>query len=146
VFTYPQLIALNFPGSGPLPAQYNKGRNGMFAVVGLTLDDIWSGALPQMRLAKALEARGKEGLARAPATQPIVIYTTDPNDTQGPIARTKYKDRGTFVTLLYFSDAAVEACHELHIPLRILEHVDEGGLPAKKVVAFQHPSTAPATK
>jgi hypothetical protein len=118
----------------------------MFAVIGLTLDDIWSGALPQVRLAKALEARGKEGPSRIPATQPIVIYTTDPNDTQGPIARTKYKDRGTFVTLLYFSDTAVDACHELHIPLRILEHIDASGLPVKKVVAFEYPSVAPAIK
>jgi hypothetical protein len=112
----------------------------MFAVVGLTLDDVWSGALPQARLAKALEARAKEGHARGPSTQPILIYTTDPGDTQGPMERTKYKDRGAFLTLLYFNDAAVEACNELHIPLRILEHVDERGLPTRRVIAFEHPS------
>lgn len=118
----------------------------MFAVVGLTLDDVWSGALPQARLAKALEARAKEGHPLGRATQPIVIYTTDPGDTQGPIERTKYKERGSFLTLLYFNDAAVEACNELHIALRILEHVDEGGLPARRVIAFEHPSVAPAVK
>jgi hypothetical protein len=118
----------------------------MFAVVGLTLDDVWSGALPQARLAKALEARAKEVNSRPQAMQPIVIYTTDPNDTQGPIARTKYKERGNFLTLLYFNDAAVEACNQLHIPLRILDHIDENGLPAKKVIAFEHPSVAPATR
>jgi hypothetical protein len=117
----------------------------MFAVVGLTLDDVWSGALPQARLAKALEARAKESNSRQPV-QPIVIYTTDPGDTHGPGERTKYKDRGTFLTLLYFNDAAVEACNEFRIPLRILEHVDERGLPARKVIAFEHPSVAPAVK
>ena len=117
----------------------------MFSVVGLTLDDIFSGSLPQVRLAKELEARPKEDTRRG-ATQAIVIYTTDPGDTQGPITRTKYKDQGTFLTLLYFNDAAVAACNEFRIPLRILDHVDERGLPAKKVIAFEHPSVAPTLK
>jgi hypothetical protein len=124
----------------------NKVGKEMFAVVGLTLDDIWSGSLPQVRLGEALKAPGTHGNSRREATRPIVIYTTDPADTQGPIARTKYKERGTFLTLLYFNDAAVEACNAFHIPLRILDHVDEGGLPAKKVIAFEHPSVAPAMK
>jgi hypothetical protein len=111
----------------------------MFAVVGLTLDDIWSGALPQMRLAKALEERPKDGNSRNSTTKPILIYTTDPNDTQGPVARAKYKERGTFVTVLYFNEAAVAACNELHIPVRILEHIEESGLPEKRVIALKYP-------
>jgi hypothetical protein len=118
----------------------------MFSVVGLTLDDVWSGSPPQVRLAAALKARGTQGNSPSEAMQSIVIYTTDPNDTQGPIARAKYKDKGTFLTLLYLNDAAVAACHEFKIPLRILDHIDEGGLPAKKVVAFEHPSVAPAIR
>jgi hypothetical protein len=118
----------------------------MFAVVGLTLDDVWSGSLPQARLAEALKARQTQGKSSSVARQSIVIYTTDPADTQGPIVRAKYKEQGTLVTLLYFNDAAVGACNEFHIPLRILEHVDEGGLPARKVIAFEHPSVAPAMK
>jgi len=118
----------------------------MFAVVGLTLDDIWSGSLPQARLAEALKAGKAPENSRGGAAPSIVIYTTDPSDTQGPIARAKYKEKGTFVTLLYFSDAAVAACNELRIPLRILEQVDESGLPAKRVVAFEHRSVAPAMK
>jgi hypothetical protein len=118
----------------------------MFTIVGLTLDDIWSGSLPQVRLAEALKARETPGNARPKATQPIVIYTSDPADTQGPIVRAQYKERGTFLTLLYLNDAAVGACNEFHIPLRILDQVDAGGLPAKKVIAFEHPSVAPAMK
>ena len=138
----------NFPNAKAVTRKIERTKVGtkMYVVVGLTLDDVFSGALPQARLAKALEARAKEGNSRAASTEPIVIYTTDPNDTQGPMARSKYKERGTFVTLLYFNDAAVAACHELNIPLRILEHIDESGLPAKKVVAFEHPSAVPATK
>jgi hypothetical protein len=113
----------------------------MFAVVGLTLDDVWAGALPQARLADALKTRRTS----SEETKPIVIYTTDPADTQGPIARAKYKDRGKFVTLLYFNAAAVAACNRFNIPLNVLEQVDESGLPAKRVVAFEH-STATATK
>ena len=118
----------------------------MFAVVGLTLDDVWSGSLPQVRLAEALKTRTPRGNAGREATSSILIYTTDPSDTQGPIARAKYKEKGTFVTLLYFNDAAVAACNELHIPLNILEHIDESGLPAKRIIAFEHPSVAPVMK
>ncbi len=116
----------------------------MFAVVGLTLDDVWSGSLPQMRLADALRSRGMQDSSHREAAKSIVIYTTDPGDTQGPIARAKYKDKGTFVTILYFNDAAVAACNKFQVPIRILDHVDEGGLPAKKVIAFEYPSLAPA--
>lgn len=115
----------------------------MFAVVGLTLDDIWSGALPQVRLAKALEGRTA---SRSKLSQSIVIYTTDPGDTQGPATRTKYKDRGTFLTLLYFNDAAIDACNEFQIPLKILDHINESALPARKVIAFEHPSATPSIK
>ena len=116
----------------------------MFAVVGLTLDDVWAGALPQVRLAAALKARGAQSGSQR--EQSIVIYTTDPSDTQGPIARAKYKARGNFVTLLYLNEAAVAACNQFHIPLNVLEHVDASGLPAKKVIAFEHPMLVPATK
>lgn len=114
----------------------------MFAVIGLTLDDVWSGALPQVRLAKALEDPKNGQKIRRDAARRILIYTTDPNNTQGLVERTKYKERGTFLTLLYFNEPAVEACHQLQIPVRILEHIDEGGLPAAKVVAFEYPPTA----
>ena len=116
----------------------------MYAVVGLTLDEVFAGALPQARLAEALKTRRAQ--SGSPREQTIVIYTTDPADTQGPIARAKYKARGTFVTLLYFNEAAVEACKGFHIPLNILENVDASGLPAKKVVAFEHSSAAPVIK
>jgi hypothetical protein len=116
----------------------------MFAVVGLTLDDVWSGSFPQKRLEDALKARKAQGNSGRELTQLMVIYTTDPADTQGPIARAKYKDKGPFLTLLYFNDAAVEACNELQIPLRILDRVDESGLPVRKVVAFEHAPVAPA--
>lgn len=118
----------------------------MLAVVGLTLDDVWSGSLPQLRLAEAFKAGKTQGNSRNGAAQSILIYTTDPADTQGPIARAKYKEKGSFVTLLYLNDAAVGACNEFRIPLRILEHVDEAGLPAKRVIAFKHPSVAPTMK
>jgi len=113
----------------------------MFAIIGLTLDDVWSGALPQVRLAKALEDPKHARKIPRDVAHRVTIYTTDPNNTQGSVERTKYKDRGTFLTLLYFNKAAVQACHELHIPLRILEHVDESALPPGKVVAFEYPAT-----
>jgi len=50
------------------------------------------------------------------------------------------------VTLLYVNDAAVGACSQFYIPLNILEHVDTSGLPAKKVIAFEHRALASTTK
>jgi hypothetical protein len=117
----------------------------MFSVVALTLDDVWSGALPQVRLAKALDERKKPDDARRGPEQKIVIYTTDPNNTQGLVERAKYKERGNFLTFLYFNEAAVEACNRWNIPLRIVDHVDGSVLPASKVIAFEHPAT-PALK
>lgn len=118
----------------------------MYFVVGLTLDDVWSGALPQVRLAAVLAERAKQ--ANYPPERPgqVAVYTTDPGDTQGLVARTKYKEKGTFLVFLYFSDAAVEICKQVGISLRILDQIDEPELPAKKVKVLEHPSVAPALK
>lgn len=129
----------SLPGQFLHKIEERVGRT-MFTVVGLTLDDVWSGALPQMRLGKALEERKKPEDLRAGRAQKIVIYSTDPSNTQGFSERTKYKDRGNFVTVLYFNEAAVAACNQCNIPLRILDHLEEHALPASKVVAFEHPA------
>ena len=111
----------------------------MFFVVGLTFEDISSGALPQVRLAEALKARGKQGISRPEPKQRIVVYTTFSKDTQGLAARKKYKDQGTFLVFLYFSEGAVAVCKEVGIPLRILDQVDERGLPENKVTVLEDP-------
>ena len=106
----------------------------MFFVVGLTLNDISSGALPQALLAKALNGR------RNPPEQKqrIVIYTTVfSNDTQGLKTRAKYKEQGTFLSFLYFSEAAVQACREHGIPLRIVDELEEQQLPADKIAVLE---------
>ena len=107
----------------------------MFSVVGLTLDDVRLGSLPHVRLAEALESQAKHA---RDTTEAVEVYTTDPADTQGLIARTKYKERGNFLVFLYFSDAAVTACNEFGIPLRILERIEERALPARRVMALEH--------
>ena len=112
----------------------------MFAVIGLTLDDVWSGKPPQLRLAELIEQRKKQGKLVYEPAKPVLVYTTDSNDTQGLVARTKYKDRGAFLGFLYFSDGAVDICNETGIPLRILDHVEERDLPAKKVTVIEYPS------
>jgi hypothetical protein len=118
----------------------------MYFVVGLTLDDVWSGALPQVRLAAVLEERAKQ--AKYPPERPkhVVVYTTDSNDTQGLVARAKYKEKGAFLVFLYFSDGAVEICKQVGISLRILDQIEEPELPSKKVKVLEHPSLAPAVK
>jgi hypothetical protein len=123
-----------------VPAQ----EEDMYFVVGLTLDDVWSGALRQVRLAAVLEERAKQ--AKYPPERPkhVAVYTTDPSDTQVLVARTKYKEKGSFLVFLYFSDSAVQICKEVGIPLRILDQIDEPELPAKKVTVIDHPSSLSA--
>jgi hypothetical protein len=113
----------------------------MYAVVGLTLNDVSEGALPQVRLAEALEERAKHGRVQSEASR-IVVYTTDGADTQGLIARTKYKEHGAFLVFLYFSASAVQVCQEHGIPLRIVDQVEERGLPAKRVTVLEYPQLA----
>ena len=118
----------------------------MYSVVGLTLDDVWSGALPQVRLAAVLAERAKQAKYPPEPPEHIAVYTTDPNDTQGLVARTKYKDKGSFLVFLYFSESAVQICRQVGIPLRILDQVDEPELPTKRVTVIPHPSLVPAAK
>jgi hypothetical protein len=118
----------------------------MYSVVGLTLDDVWSGALPQVRLAAVLEERARQVKYPPEPPKKVAVYTTDPNDTQGLVARTKYKEKGSFLVFLYFSDAAVEICKQVGIPLRIVDQIDEPELPVKKVKVIEHPALAPALK
>jgi hypothetical protein len=118
----------------------------MFFVVGLTLDDVWSGSLPQLRLAAVLEERAKQVKYPPEPPRHVAVYTTDPNDAQVLVARTKYKEKGSFLAFLYFSDAAVQICKEVGIPLRIVDEIDERELPAKKVKVLEHPAVASALK
>ena len=131
-------IPLRRPRGGGLDSgencRYRPIRNmSIFSVVGLTLNDISSGALPQVRLAKVLSARGNPPEQK----QGVVIYTTFfSNDTQGLNTRAKYKEQGSFVAFLYFSEAAVQACRELGIPLRIVDQLEEQQLPADKIAVL----------
>jgi hypothetical protein len=116
----------------------------MFSVVGLTLDDVSSGALPHVRLGKTLDERMTKSNFRF--TELIVVYTTVETDTQGPAARTKYRQQGQFLVFLYFNDAAVKACKEIGIPVRVLDRIEESELPARRTTVLERPYLAPASK
>jgi hypothetical protein len=110
----------------------------MFFVVGLTSDDISAGSLPHVLLARALKARDNH-----PDPKRIAIYTTVfSNDTQGLDTRAKYREQGTFLAFLFFSEGAVQACKELGISLRILDQLDEQQLPPDKIAVEGDPSLA----
>ena len=120
-------------------------KKAMFSVVGLTLEDISSGALPQVRLADALDARRKQNDYPPGNPRQIAVYTINGTDTQGLVARTKYREHGLLV-FLYFNDAAVQACKEMGIPLRILDRVDETHLPANRTTVFECSYLAPVPR
>jgi hypothetical protein len=84
--------------AGAMPARCRFLVRSMFSVVGLTLEDISTGALPQVRLEDA---------------------------TRRVWSLAKYRGHGQFLVFLYFNDAAVQACKNIGIPLRILDRVDE---------------------
>ena len=119
-------------------------RIDMFSVVGLTLDEVSSGSLPHVRLSKTLDTRMTKTNFRY--AEKILVYTTVETDTQGLVARTKYRQQGQFLVFLYFNEAAVEACKEMGIPLRILDRIDESGLPYRRATVVERPYLAPVSK
>jgi hypothetical protein len=117
----------------------------MFAVVGLTLNDISAGELPQLRLADAIDARLKQ-IHYPPGTPTeVAVYTNSASDTQALIARTKYREQGEFLVFLYFNDAAVQICKEAGIPLRIVDRVDRSELPSNKETVLERSYLAPVS-
>ena len=116
----------------------------MLSVVGLTLDEVSSCSLPHVRLAKTLDDRITNSNFRY--AEKISVYTTVETDTQGLVARTKYRQQGQFLVFLYFNDTAVEACREMGIPLRILDRIDECELPTRRAMVFERPYLAPIRK
>jgi hypothetical protein len=116
----------------------------MFSVVGLTLDEVSSGSLPHVHLTRTLDGRMTKTNFRY--AERILVYTTVETDTQGSVARTKYKQQGQFLVFLYFNDAAVEACKEMGIPLRILDRIDESELPSRRATVVERPYLAPVSK
>jgi len=119
-------------------------RTEMFSVVGLTLDEVSSGALPHIRLSKTLDNRMTKSNFRY--AERILVYTTIEADTQALVARTKYRQQGQFLVFLYFNDAAVEACREIGIPLRILDRIAESELPPRRATIIERPYLAPVSK
>jgi hypothetical protein len=115
----------------------------MFNVVGLTLEHISSGLLPQMQLARTLDRRTTKSEFRFAPGPPILIYSTDGTDTQAMVARSKYKDQGQFILLLYFNDVAVAACQEMGIPIRIVDRIEDSELPPRRVAVVDRPYLAP---
>lgn len=120
----------------------------MFAVVGLTLADISSGSMPQVRLAEVLESRMKRVNGSNRAEQQIVVYAMNATATQALVARKKYKEQGEFLLFLYFSDAAVQLCQESGIPLRIVDRVSEADLPANReaILSIQSAEQTPGKR
>lgn len=116
----------------------------MFSVVGLTLDEVSSGSLPHLRLADTLDKRLTDNSFRY--AEKISVYTTVETDTQALVARTKYRSQGQFLVFLYFNDAAVEACKEMGIAIRILDRIEESGLPPRRTTVMERPYLAPTTK
>jgi hypothetical protein len=116
----------------------------MFSVVGLTLDEVSAGSLPHVKLARTLDDRKTKSNFRF--GDMILVYTTVETDTQGPAARTKYRHIGQFLVFLYFNDAAVEACKEIGIPIRVLERIDESELPVRRATVVERPYLTPTSK
>ena len=116
----------------------------MFSVVGLTLDEISSGSLPHVHLARTLDGRMKKSNFRY--AEIILAYTTVETDTQGLVARAKYKQQGQFLMFLYFNDTAVEACKEIGIPIRVLDRIEESELPSRRSKVLERPYLAPVSK
>src|SRR5258707_5784844 len=116
----------------------------MFSVVGLTLDEVSSGSLPHNNLAKTLDNRMTKSNFRF--AEIILVYTTVETDTQGSAERTKYRQQGQFLVFLYFNDAAVEACREIGIPVRVLDRIEGSELSARRATVLGSPDLGPVAE
>lgn len=115
-----------------------------YSVVGLTLDEISSGALPQIRLTETLDARMPKSEFKL--GERILVYTNLETDSQALVARTKYRQLGQFLVFLYMNHTAVEACKEMGIALRVLDQIDEWQLPPRRTTVIERPYLAPNSK
>ena len=115
-----------------------------YSVVGLTLDEISSGALPQIRLTETLDARMPKSEFKL--GERILVYTNLETDSQALVARTKYRQLGQFLVFLYMNSTAIEACKEMGIPIRILDSIDEWQLPPRRTTVIERPYLAPSAK
>jgi len=114
----------------------------MFAVVGLTQDQVVAGPMqqPHMRLAHALDAELQRlGSASGPAEH-IVVYGVEPDDFEVmQQLRMRYEGDGRFFRFFYFNDVACNVCAQSGIELLILEHVNEETIPNSCTVVLDHP-------
>jgi hypothetical protein len=136
------VVQIHLEDAGRAPKSAPRVK--MFSVVGLTLDEVSSGSLPHVHLAKTLDNRMTKSNFRY--AEIILVYTTAEADTQGLVARTKYRQQGQFLVFLYFNDAAVEACKEIGIPIRVLDRIDESELPSRRAKVLERPYLAPVPK
>src|SRR4029077_2670006 len=125
---YGHVVQIHLEDAGR--ARKSAQRMEMFSVIGLTLDEVSTGSLPHVHLAKTLENRMTKSDFRF--GEIILVYTTVETDTQGLVARTKYREQGQFLVFLYFNDVAVEACKEIGIPIRVLDRINETPLPSPR--------------
>jgi hypothetical protein len=130
--------------SKPVGKAGNPGKTATYSVVGLTLDEISSGALPQIRLTETLDARMPKSEFKL--GERILVYTNLETDSQALVARTKYRQLGQFLVFLYMNMTAVEACKEMGIPLRVLDRIDEWQLPPRRTTVIERPYLAPSSK
>src|SRR5260370_17060363 len=98
--------------------------------------------LTDVHLGRTLERQMTKSIVRD--AERILVYTTVETDTQGLVARTKYRQQGQFLVFLYFNDTAVAACKEIGIPLRILDRIVESELPSRRATVMKRPYLAPA--
>jgi len=108
------------------------------------LDEVSSASLPHVHLGRTLDSRMTKSNFRY--AERILIYTTVETDTQGLVARTKYRQQGQFLVFLYFNDTGVAACKEIGIPIRILDRIEESELPSRRSTVMERPYLAPAPK
>src|SRR5260370_2150201 len=90
----------------------------MFSVVGLTLDEVSSGSLPHVHLAKTLDNHMIKSNFRF--AEIILVYTTVEADTQGSASRTKDRHQCQFLWFLYSNDCAGVGCYGTGISIRFI--------------------------
>ncbi len=123
----------------------NQTLTKMFALVGLTQEEVTAGHHPCARLAHALKQQMTLPWFTYGSADRALVYAADSMDmpaVQG--LREEYQDGAGFSQFAFFNDVACEACRQFGIDLLVLEYVNEDSIPASRTIVLDRPYMAGA--
>ena len=117
----------------------------MFAVVGLTQEEVAAARHPCVRLAHALKRQLAQPWFTYGLADRALVYALDVTDMTGlQELSERNEDLGKFFQFAFFNDVACEACRQFGIKLQALEYISQESIPASRTIVLDRPYMAGA--